>query len=199
MACGFLSTAGIPLLFTRAASAQIFSQPTRVGLESGDVIPVRYDEAEKIVVLPDETSPVTLTVAEDIRTSSGTVIIPEGSQIEGELRPTDDGTRFVAEELVLSGDRRFDIDATSDVITDTEVITQESDPDFLEGAAIGAGAAAVLAEIFGDIDFLDVLIGAGLGTLASILLTNEEEVEVVVIYPETDLDLTLQSDFALNR
>jgi DNA-binding transcriptional regulator LsrR (DeoR family) len=86
----------------------------------------------------------------------------------------------------------------SDVITDTEIITEESDPDILRGAAIGAAAAAVLSEIFGDIDFIEVIAGAGLGALAAVLLGGrKEEVEVVVVYPESDLDLTLQSDFAL--
>jgi DNA-binding transcriptional regulator LsrR (DeoR family) len=75
------------------------------------------------------------------------------------------------------------------------VITEESDPDILRGAAIGAAAAAVLSEIFGSIDVIEVLGGAGLGALAEILLSGSEEVEVVVIEPATDLDLTLQSEF----
>lgn len=206
MALSFGVTALLPILFSQSASArsasfrvaQIFSQPSQVGLGAGTVIPVRYEEGERVVVLPEETAELTLIVAEDIRTSRGTVIIPEGSEIVGELQPSGGGSQFVAEELIFTNNNRsYPIDATSDVITDTEIITEESDPDLLRGAVIGAAAGAVLGEILGEIDFLEVLAGAGVGTLASVLLRGEEEVEVVVIDPETDLDLTLESDFIL--
>jgi hypothetical protein len=185
--------------------AQLFSQPAQVTIPAGSMVPVSYDEAEKIVVLPDETAPVTLMVAADMTSERGTVLIPQGSGIEGELRPVyaedDDedpvGTQFFAETLVFPSGVQQPIDAVSDVLTETETITRRSDPDILRGAAIGAAAAAVLSEVLGDIDFIEVLAGAGLGALASVLLRGREEVDVVVIYPETDLDLTLQSDFIL--
>jgi hypothetical protein len=205
MALGISSAALLPLLtatptFAQSESyrtSQLFPQQSSVRVPAGTVIPVRYDEAEKIVVTPDETAPITLTVAEDVRSSRGTVLIRAGSQIAGELRPDDGGTRFFAETLTPEdSDRALAIDATSDVITETETITEDSDPDILRGAAIGAAAAAVLAEIFGSIDFLEVLAGAGLGVLAEVLLNNnDKEVEVVVVNSATDLDLTLQSDF----
>lgn len=203
MALGLTSTAAMPLLMATSVAAeplrvaQLFSQPRFVGVEAGTVIPVRYDEAEKIVVLPDETAPLTLTVANDVRTARGTVVIAAGTQVEGELQPVTGGTQFVAQNLVTSTDRRLPIDAVSDIITETETISEESDPDFLRGASIGAAAGAVLAEVLGDIDVLDVLLGAGLGALGSVIFRGDKEVEVVVVYPETDLDLTLQSDFRL--
>lgn len=206
MALGFSATATLPMLLSGRAIAssvpvqvaQLFMQPSGVVIPSGTMIPVRFEEAEKIVVLPDETAPVTLIAAQDIRTSRGTTLIPEGSQIAGELRPTSRGTQFFAQEVILPNTgARYPIDAVSNVITDRETISRRDNPDFLRGAAIGAAAAAVLAEILGDIDFIEVLAGAGLGALASILFRGREEVEVVVIYPESDLDLTLQSDFAL--
>ncbi|MBD2461516.1 hypothetical protein H6G89_10690 [Oscillatoria sp. FACHB-1407] len=205
MALGLMSTAMVPVVTaTRVAAseavvAQVFSQQSQqVGIPSGTVIPVTYTEAERIVLTPEETSDVTLTVETDIRSSRGTVLIPRGSQIEGQLRPADGGSQFVADEVVLPSGRRYSINAASDVVTRTETITEESDPDFLRGAAIGAAAAAVLSEVFGDIDFIEVLAGAGVGALASVLLGgNDREVEVVVVEPETDLDLTLQSDFVL--
>jgi hypothetical protein len=208
-ALGMTSATALPLVSgasTMAATpasftvAQLFP-PSSVTVPEGTVIPVRYDEAERIIVTPDETADVTLTVASDIRSRAGTVLIPRGSLIEGELRPLTSGTtgtQFVSEEIVLPSDRRLPIDATSEPITETEIITERSNPDILRGAAIGAAAAAVLAEVLGDIDIIEVLGGAGLGALGALLLGgNREEVEVVVIEPETDLDLTLQSDFEL--
>lgn len=172
----------------------------RSAIPSGTLIPVRYDKAERIILKPDETVPVTLTVTRDILTARGTVLIPEGSQVEGELRPVEGGTQFVAETLILSddSDRSTPIDAISSPITKTETINRRSNPDILRGAAIGGAAAAVLAEVLGKIDPIEVIGGAGLGVLAEVLLRRRQEVEVVVVEPETDIDLRLQSDFRLN-
>lgn len=203
MALGLVSTAIVPVVSASAAAsetrmAQVFSQQSQVGIPAGTVIPVTYSEAERIVLTPEETSEVTLTVETDVRSSRGTVLIPRGSTVEGQLQPANGGSQFVADELALPNGRRYAIDASSDVVTRTETITKDSDPDILQGAAIGAAAAAVLSEVFGDIDFIEVLAGAGVGALASVLLDGrDEEVEVVVVEPETDLDLTLQSDFVL--
>lgn len=198
-----VSTLAIPLTFTRSATAapeqiaQRFPDSWRNTIPSGTEIPIAYDK-DKIVVTPDETAPVKLTVARDITTSGGTVLIPEGSIIEGELTPADDGTQFVAQNLVIDEqDINTPIDATSGIVTRREVIDKRSDPKILQGAAIGGAAAAVLSEIFGSIGVLEVLGGAGLGALASVLLRDREEVEVIVVNPQEDLNLTLQSDFAL--
>ena len=183
-------------------TAQVFRNSTRMRIPAGTDIPVRYEEADKIIVTPDETSDLTLIVDDDILVR-GTVVIPEGSKIEGNLRPTDGGTQFVSKHLVLPGRngseaRKIPINATSQVFTERETITRRSNPNILRGAAIGAAAAAVLSEIFGWIDFLEVLGGAGLGVLAEVLLRRNREVEVIVVDPR-DLSLELQDDFSLTR
>lgn len=205
VALGMTAATSLPLLTaipavagsTSYRTAQIFRNGgDRVLLPAGTRIPVRSEDAERILVKPDETSKVTLIVAEDIVSRRGTVLIREGSKIEGELRPAEGGSQFVAETLIPEGtSRRYSINATSDVVTRTETIDRRSNPDILRGAAIGAAAAAVLSEIFGDIDLGEVLAGAGLGVLGEILLRRQREVEVVVINPDTDLDLTLEEDF----
>lgn len=198
-----VSTLVIPMTLIKSATAapvqlaQRFPDNWRNTIPSGTEIPITYDK-EKIIVTPGETAPIKLEVAQDITTSSGMVLIPEGSIIEGELTPADDGTQFVAENLVIDGrSTRLPIDATSNVITRRETINKRSDPKILQGAAIGGAAAAVLSEVLGRIDILEVLGGAGLGALASVLIRDREEVEVIVINPQEDLNLTLQSDFAL--
>lgn len=198
-----VSTLVIPLTFISLATAapvqvaQRFPDTWRNTIPSGTEIPITYDK-EKIIVTPGETAPIKLKVAQDITTSGGTVLIPEGSVIEGDLKPADDGTQFVAKNLVISGrSTRMPIDATSNVITRRETINKRSDPKILQGAAIGGAAAAVLSEVLGRIDILEVLGGAGLGALASVLIRDRDEVEVIVINPQEDLNLTLQSDFAL--
>lgn len=206
MSLGIAASAFVPFLISAPATAQpesftvaqLFPQ-SRTVIPAGAVIPVRYDEAEKIILTPEESVDVTLTVTQDLYSTSGTRLIPMNSLIDGSLVPADGGSQFVAETITFPTGVQRPIDAQSNVVTDREVITEESDPDLLKGAAIGGAAAAVLAEIFGSIDFLEVLGGAGLGVLASILIGgSSEEVEVIVVEPETDLDLVLQSDFALN-
>lgn len=205
MSLGIASAAVLPAMASTSISeraesyqiSQLFPQ-AQARVPAGTLVPVRYAEAERIILKPEETVPVTLTVAADIRTPAGTVVIPMGSRVEGELQPYAGGTRFVSNQVVsLSGVDR-PINASSDPITETQVITEDTDPDILRGAAIGAAAAAVLSEVFGSIDFLEVLGGAGLGALASILIGGgEDEVEVIVVEPETDLDLILDSEFVL--
>lgn len=202
LAMAIASSLWMPLIQSAPAVpiAQTFPDTwRRSAVPAGTLIPVRYDKAEKIVLTPDETVPVTLTVTRDVLTARGTVLIPTGSQIEGNLQPVEGGTQFVAQKVVLpQGDRTAPIDAISSPITQTETITKRSNPNILRGAAIGAGAAAVLAEVFGKIDFIEVLGGAGIGALAEVLLRRRQEVEVIVVEPATDIDLRLQSDFSFN-
>lgn len=218
MALGITVTSVTPILMANPATATpqsytvaqgrrfprqrppISQQSTRVIVPSGTLIRVKSEEAEKIVVMPDETAPVTLTTTRDIRSSSGTILIPAGSTIEGELRPVSRGTQFFAKNLIVKNTNRvIPLNAKSQVITETETIKKGTDvSSILKGAAIGAAAAAVLSEVFGDIDLIEVLAGGGLGALGGLLLGGKKEVDVFVVYPESDLGLTLQSDLLLN-
>lgn len=215
MAMGLASAAIAPILTQGVAIAnpapqqnnpyhvsQLFNN-ARIVIPAGTTLQVDYENEEgdedinKVIVKPDETAPLTLTVETSIRTASGTVLIPAGSTIEGELQPLEGnavGTQFVANELILPNGNDYDLDAVSDPVTRTEVITEDSDPDFIKGAVIGAAAAAVLAEVLGSIDILEVLGGAGLGALGILIFGGDsEDVEVVVVDPDRDLDVTLQS------
>lgn len=211
LAFGMATATTLPFVATVAQArpkpysiAQLLEQRLEYRLPAGTQIPVQYSEAERIIIKPDETVDVSLIVAADVRSpSTNRVVIPENSVITGELRPTDNGTQFVSQSITFPGttidddNEALTIDAASDEITDTQIITEDSDPDILRGAIVGGAAAAVLSEIFGSIDILEVLGGAGVGVLAEILINqgNQDEVEVIVIEPETDLDLTLETAF----
>lgn len=164
----------------------------------GFVIPVEYDE-EKILVTPEETIPVTLYVAANVKDNRRNTLIPYGSEIVGEIRPNQDesGSFFVAQELIFPDGAAQPINAFSKVVTRKETVKKGANAqEILQGAAIGAAAATVLSEIFGDIEFLEVLGGAGAGALAGLLLGGNE-VELVSIDPNNDLHLTLQTNLAL--
>ncbi len=165
---------------------------------SGFVIPVEYEE-EKILVTPEETVPITLLVAANVRDNRRNTLIPYGSEIFGQIEPSDDesGSLFVAQEIVFPDGTTQSIDAVSEVVTRKETVKKGANAgDILQGAAIGGAAAAVLSEIFGDIGAIEVLGGAGAGALAGILLGGNE-VELVSIDPNNDLDLTLMNDLAV--
>ncbi len=207
-----MAVATVPILTSTPAAAQLFppqtnnpegrlfSPPsTTVTIPSGTTIPIRYNDAKKIVIAPNESLPLTLNVAANVRTRSGTILIPAGSQIVGQLQPVSGGSQFVAKELVFSDNKRQPLDATSDVITKTEEVRQGGDTSaILQGALIGGAAAAAIAIITGDhaIATEEVLGGAALGALGQLLL-GQTKTEVIVINPNTDLNLTLRSNLAL--
>ncbi|MGA7935054.1 MAG: hypothetical protein WCA35_16020 [Kovacikia sp.] len=181
--------------------AQLFPQPgvpRRLTIPAGTQIPMQYNEAKKIVVLPTETNPLTLTVARNVRNTYGTLLIPAGSQVKGELRPAEGGSQFHAQELILTDGTRLPIDATSEVVTKTQEVRKGGSSQILTGTAIGAAAAAVLFGVTGSrrISVGKVLAGAGLGALGGWLL-GKQTVDVVVIDPNADLTLTLNSDLVL--
>jgi phage tail tape-measure protein len=159
---------------------------------------VRYDRAEKIVVSPDETVPITLQVAANIRSRQGRVLIPAGTEVSGRLEPEDDGVRFVARSLRLYGNS-VPFDAVSEVVDEREEVNRNSTGSILKGAAIGAGAAAILAAVTGDrkIGLGEIIGGAGIGALGGWILRRNQKAEVIVIEPDRELELTLQSDLAL--
>jgi len=191
-----------PLVVATPAEAQQLPQVDSIRIPSGSVIPVSY-EKDKIVVTRDETAPLTLTVARDIRTAQGRVLIPAGSQIVGQLQPVRSGnqrgTQFVARELILSSRQRYRIDANSGIITRTEKVQKGANGGSVaQGAALGAASAAALAGITGDkaIATEEVLGGAGIGALAGVLF-GRRSVDVIVIRPEADLAIRLRSDLLL--
>lgn len=206
LALGITTAAAAPLLVSTPATAQaIFGQQSRgVSIPQGVTLPVTFDK-EKVVVTPDETSDLTLTVARNIIDSNRNILIPRGSELVGRLQPAnfngEKGSQFVARELVFPDGRKQNIDATSAVVTNKETIKRgASTGKILTDAAYGTAAATVISLITGNkrIETLEPIAGAAAGALASILL-NKRQVEVVVINPQNDLNVTLRSNLLLSR
>lgn len=203
MALAMTAATSAPLVVaTSALAAPRIAQSQRFvdfRIPAGTVIPVSYDK-EKIVVSPNETAELTLTVADDIVSRDGrTVIIPSGSEIVGRLQPVrGGGSQFVARELRISDNQTQSINASSRVVTRTQEVRRGPNArNILIGAAAGSGAAAAIAGLTGDrrINPLEVLIGTGAGAVGGLVLgQNRSSTNVVVIDPDSDLDLTLRSD-----
>jgi len=197
LALGLTTAVTTPLLQAIPATAQSFPDTLqRDRILAGTMIQVEYPEAEKIVIMPNETVPLTITVAQDVVTSQGRVWIPAGAEIVGQLKPASGGSQFVANEVIISAGKRFRLDANSEVVTRTETIQKgASARSILGGAVIGAAAAAAIGAVVGDnaIATEEVLGGAGLGAITGVFV-GRRKVDVVVVLPSEDLNLTLQSD-----
>ncbi|MBX2863591.1 MAG: S-layer homology domain-containing protein [Leptolyngbyaceae cyanobacterium MAG.088] len=172
-------------------------------ITSGTNIAVTYPDGDKIVLLPDETLPVTLQVAEAVRDSQGQLLIPRNSEIIGELRPvtvgSQQGTQFIAQTLVLESGRQVAMQAQSRVITTTETIRRGASlGEVFAGAVLGSGAAAAIGSVTGDdeIQTWEVLTGTVAGAIGGLVL-GRERVEVISVNPESDLTLTVSQSVAL--
>lgn len=168
-------------------------------IPTGTALPVSYN-AEKILVTRDERAPLTVTIAQNITTSNGVTLIPLGSQVVGELQPSQNGTRFVAQTLRLPNGRELAINATSPVITTTETVRKGATVGtLLRNAVLGSAAAAAIAGVTGDrtIETYEVLGGTAVGTLLGLFL-GRESVDLVRVDPQTDLNLTLNQDLVIS-
>ena len=184
-----LTTANLLPLATLNASAQskpltiaqsynnrpaVFNRTIRIAV--GAVIPTSYPKAQKIVLAPDEKMATTLTIPSNIRSGDGRLLIPAGSTVEGEFRPTsitrdgkeEKGTKFYARTLFLPNGSSMVLDASSDIVTRKETIKKGlNTTSILTGAAVGAGAGAIVAGVSGDrkIGFGNILIGTAAGAV----------------------------------
>ena len=178
-------------------------QPQQVRIPAGTSIPLRYAKADKILLAKNEPNPtpITLDVAQNIVTSNGTVLIPAGSQVSGQLVVSQGQAQFVASQLTVPNGQPIAIDATSNAITQTETIRRGTNiGTILKDAALGSAAAAGISAVTGDrnIKAGEVLIGTGAGALAG-LIFGSDQVDLISIQPNSDLNLRLNNDLVLSR
>ncbi len=165
-------------------------------VQAGAKLQVRYAGAQRILVAPNETVPLTLTIADDVRGLGGQVVIPQGSQVSGQLRPAQGGSQFVARQLQLPTGQRYRLEANSAIVRDVKDPRDTSVLAIVQDAAIGSAAAAILSGtvVPGRRITPERVLG---GAAAGVLVGNVTADRVVVIQPDQDLDLTLRSDLIL--
>ena len=104
-------TAISPFHNLKPANAQLLPRPsqnyspvnTSVTIPAGTRIPMDFQNGERILVSPEETLPITLRTAATIRDSNRNVLIPAGSEVNGEIRPVRGGSQFIAREIIING------------------------------------------------------------------------------------------------
>lgn len=198
-----VSTGQVAAIQSPYIVGQAPTQPTTLNIPAGTAIPLRYANADRILLAKNEPqpTPITLTVAQNIVTSDGTVLIPAGSQVAGQLTVSQGAAQFNASELTLPNGQKVAIAATSDPITTTESIRRGTNTGtILKDAALGSAAAAGISAVTGDrnIKAGEVLIGTGVGALAG-LIFGGDRIDLISIRPNTDLNLRLTSELTLPR
>jgi hypothetical protein len=189
------------LMLSEPATAGIFSQRLARVVPAGTSIPLKQPDGKRIIVTPDETVQVTLVTTEEVRSRRDSTIIPAGTRVRGEFRPTNGGTAFYAEEIKLSSGRR-DISGRTNVINNRRTIKKGVNTDRIwQGALVGGGAATVISALVTRPGVFKTLAGAGAGALAGWLIgRNSGQARDVIVVDNTDiLDLRLDEDLLVSR
>lgn len=220
LSLSFVAGAIAPLFLATATTAQRLPRISRASIPAGTVLPTDAADAETEKILlaqeEEESMPLTLVLAANVRDGDGRILLAKGTVIEGYLevvegdakdddRDDDDeeestskGVRFVAEEIVIGVDRLV-LEGQSELVTETETVKKGADGgDILEGAAIGAGAATVISILTGDnsVSVGEILLGGALGGLGGLLLGGSKA-ELYSVDPNEDLDITLSESLGL--
>ncbi|MEA5512350.1 hypothetical protein VB715_21485 [Crocosphaera sp. UHCC 0190] len=208
-----LGLTATPLLPVVSVLAQPYPTPNQNTVEnyntviipSGTLIPVSYEGESPIRVNQGEYIPLELQVAANLSDRNGNLLIPAGTIIRGQLEPADPGAQYVAREMIINGNQWIPLNATSHIVARVETVNDGATiANILSGTFAGAGTATIIAGTTGDrrIEPLEVLGGAALGTFLGWGLPEGQIIgggthQVVVINPDRDLTLTLNSDVAV--
>jgi hypothetical protein len=199
--------------FERPANAGIFAQQDNGGLlqnrisqsssgrvRAGTTVEVEQPDGKRIVLTPDETVAVTLVTRDPVRSQSGTILIPRGTKIEGQFRPAQDGTEFVARRIIFRDGTERNINARTNIVNYRKKIQRGTNTDPIwQGALVGGGASVLISSIVTRPGIFKTLAGAGAGALAGYLIGGRKRTEVIVVDPDQPLSLTFDSDLVVSR
>jgi hypothetical protein len=196
---GFERPAAAGIFAQQSNSTQRLSQNSSGRIRAGSSIYVAEPDGKKIIVVPEETAPITLVTQEALRSDSGTVLVPRGTKIEGEFRPAEDGTQFVARRIIFRDGFERSLNARTNIVNYRKKIQKGTNTDPIwQGALVGGAASVAISSIVTKPGVFKTLAGAGAGALAGWLLAGRKRVEVIVVRPEEPLTLTLDSDLVLS-
>ena len=123
-------------------------------LPAGTKIHTDYRSARKILLTRDEVAPIILDVKKHVRDQSGRVVIPSGSEIIGEIRPAArrDGSRLIAESVVLPNGDEYKLSARSRILNRTETYARNRryNNNTWQNTAASVAAAAIIGGVVRD-------------------------------------------------
>ncbi len=174
-------------------------------IPAGTIIPIRFESGDKILLTRQESLKLSLTVAGDITNVRGLTVIPNGSEILGEIRPTPEGSQFFSSQLlIIQNNQKFtySVNAISQVINNLERLVKGINFDrVVKGAVLGTQAASKLQSWLYNSETNDTGNRLGIDELEvlAVWLLGTETLELISINPNRDLQLTLVSDLRINR
>ncbi|CAA9307544.1 hypothetical protein AVDCRST_MAG92-5584 [uncultured Coleofasciculus sp.] len=197
------------------------TQRAEYRVPQGTTIKVEYKVSDKVVVAPGETKSLTLIVAQDIQNSKGEILIPKGSQIEGQIVPRYSGSsflgaQFVAQRLSVGNQSYNSLNATSLLLTEQQSTNGVGSLQRTIGdAAINTAAQVLLGRVTGQggsigdmlsqVGSVGGILGQarGVGGILGNVLTSrgsnqQPNNSQILIDPQKDLQLTVGSDFYVN-
>lgn len=166
--CQGLRLAAIPNQYIAGYIPMTPAQPSTATIPQGTLMVTRSG-TQRVILAPQETLPLTLDVAQEVRDSQGRVVIPAGSKIQGRLQPAGPGSQFVAQTITIGG-QTLPLNATSQPVRRTQAVSERSLRPILPGALVGTAAAALIAGVSGDrrIEAGEVLAGTVTGAAAGL-------------------------------
>lgn len=158
-------------------------------IAAGTRIPVRSLNLERILITEEETLSLGVIISADLYSRQGKIILPSGSQITGELQPVKGGIQFITYDVYYQ-DQIYPIQAISQVISRRQRIESQEDilklgKEILMGKEASQSVATLLSR------------QVELRELAEWIL-GRLSIDLILIYPNRDLTLTLESDFLLD-
>jgi hypothetical protein len=157
-------------------------------LSEGTSIPTRVSRQGRIVLRRGEQYSLRLITDRDlISERSDRVVIPRGSSIYGVLLPYRGGYRFESQYVTLRNGGQRDIWAVSDVIDSRDRYIRSEDDSILSPAASIILGTLIGRSITPDSDRLGDIFDRD----------SRARRDLIVIYPNRDLDLRLSRDFVL--
>jgi hypothetical protein len=160
-------------------------------LRAGTIIPTRISPNRRVVLRRWETYPLNLRVTRDIRgTYSDRIVIPRGSTIRGNLVHHRAWYRFEAEMIRFPSNRREDIRAVSAPL----YLSDRYDGYFGDRPVMSPAAIIILNAILGR--RVDTPDSPYLGDVFNRYPRARRD--LVVVYPQQNIDLRLTRDFVRN-
>ncbi|HEY9692666.1 MAG TPA: hypothetical protein V6D15_10690 [Oculatellaceae cyanobacterium] len=163
------------------------------------IIKAVYRGADKLTLVPGQTTSLNVLITEDIKNLQGEVVIPKNSEIQGQLVSRYDdstfiGVQFLSERLIIGNRLYGNINVTSQLLNDRQPVTYNY-------RRLGEAAAVTAAEVI-----VSKLAGYRINPVPIVTTIinnrptrNQRQNNLIVIDLKKDLQLSFQEDFYLNR
>ncbi len=176
---------------------ELFDQKYKISKNT--IIKAAYSGADKLTLVPGQTTSLNLLITEDIKNSQGEVLIPKNSEIQGQLVSRYDnstfiGVQFLSERLIIGNRLYNNINVTSSLLTDRQPVTYNY-------RRLGEAAVVTAAEVL-----VSKLAGYRINPvpIVTTIITNrptrnQRQNDLIVIDLKKDLQLSFKEDFYMNK